>query len=326
MKRLIEKSMQGQALSYQESYQLIEDINTGIIQAENLAALLISIQIRGVQLNELTGLRDALLHLATPVSLDGTNAIDLCGTGGDGKDTFNISTTTSLVLAAMGIKVIKHGNYGVSSICGSSNVLEELGFPLTDDLKILESQLNNQNFCFLHAPMFHPTLKAVASVRKNLGLRTIFNSLGPLVNPVQPEYQLTGTFSLEIAQIYQYMLKDKRKSFKVVHSLDGYDEITLTDTTRIYSQEKEINRSFSDFDLQRIAPSALLGGKTIKESAHIIRTILSGNGTTEQNNIIACNAAEALQCLNPDATIKDLFKESLAFIHGGHTSKHFNFN
>jgi anthranilate phosphoribosyltransferase len=326
MKRLIEKSMQGQALSYQESYQLIEDINTGIIQAENLAALLISIQIRGVQLNELTGLRDALLHFATPVSLDGTNAIDLCGTGGDGKDTFNISTTTSLVLAAMGIKVIKHGNYGVSSICGSSNVLEELGFPLTDDLKILESQLNNQNFCFLHAPMFHPTLKAVASVRKNLGLRTIFNSLGPLVNPVQPEYQLTDTFSLELAQIYQYMLKDKRKSFKVVHSLDGYDEITLTDTTRIYSQEKEMNRSFSDFDLQRIAPSALLGGKTIKESAHIIRTILSGNGTTEQNSIIASNTAEALQLFHPETTIKDLFKESLAFIHGGHTSKHFNFN
>ncbi len=326
MKKIIEKSMQGQALSYQESYQLIEDINFGIVDDENLAALLVSIQIRGAQLTELTGLRDALLALAKPIALDRTNAMDLCGTGGDGKETFNISTTTSLVLAAMGIKVIKHGNYGVSSICGSSNVLEELGFPLTDDLKILETNLAKKNFCFLHAPLFHPTLKAVASVRKKLGLRTIFNSLGPLVNPVQPEYQLTGTFSLELAKIYQYMLKDKRKSFKVVHSLDGYDEITLTDTTRIYSQEREINRSFSDFDLQRMNPNALVGGKTVQASAQISKNILSGVGSNDQNTIIACNAAEALQCFHPETNIKDLFYSSLDFIQSGQTSKHFNLN
>ena len=216
MKTLIQKVLNNQSLSSYEASEIIHAIAEEKMNDAQVVALMIGLQMKGLSLDEIEGFRNALLNLALKIELDGTNAIDLCGTGGDGKDTFNISTTTSFVLAAMGNKVIKHGNYGVSSSCGSSNVLEALGYKFTNHEKDLNEQLTKNNICFLHAPLFHPTLKKVSHLRRDLGLRTFFNSLGPLVNPVQPAFQLTGTYDLELAKIYQHLLKKNRTDFRVV--------------------------------------------------------------------------------------------------------------
>lgn len=325
MKELVEKIIENNYLTKEECRELIYAIAENTIQSEQIVAILVGIQMRGIQLDEIEGFREALLELALPLNIS-NNAIDLCGTGGDGKNTFNISTTTSLVLAAMNYKVIKHGNYGVSSSCGSSNVLEELGFQFSTDENRLQNELDTLNICFLHAPFFHPTLKKVASIRTNLGVRTLFNSLGPLVNPCQPTHQITGTYSLELAKIYQHILKNERSNYKIMYGLDGYDELTLSNSTRLLGKHEDVIRTAKNYNVLPINPVSLKGGDSLFNSARIVKEIISGIGSMEQSNVIAANCAEAITCIDSSISLIDAFKESLRFIRSGQTSKHFKLN
>lgn len=326
MKHLLDKILDNEIFTKEDGYQFIHAINDGALTNESIAGILVGIQMRGIQLQELIGFRQALLELSITPDLEKDSAIDLCGTGGDGKDTFNISTTSSLILAAMGKKVIKHGNYGVSSVCGSSNVLEEIGFTFSNDNAELQRSLKEKNICFLHAPLFHPAMKKVAPIRRNLGVRTIFNALGPLVNPVQPSHQLTGTYSLELARIYQHVLKDERTDFRVVYGMDGYDEITLTDSTRTLGKYRDEIIEAQNFGAQKLQPEELYSGASTKEAAKILVSILNGNGTNAQNSVVASNVAMTFQTFNPGAELSDQYAQSLDFIKSGQAAKHFNLN
>lgn len=325
MKRFLEKIMDREYFSQKDAAAFIHSIAENEISEAEIASVLTGIQLRGVSLEELDGFRQALLERAVKPEIDNSNSIDLCGTGGDGKDTFNISTTSSLVLAAMGQKVIKHGNYGASSSCGSSNVLEELGFEFSSNSNDLSNSLEKFNICFLHAPLFHPTLKNVAPIRKNLGVRTIFNALGPLVNPVQPPLQLTGTFSLELAKIYQHILRPNRTAFNVVYGMDGFDEVSLTDTTRLFGKQEEQTLSAQTFGLKPTKLMELHSGGTIAEAATLARKITLGNGTDAQNKVVAANVALARTIVKPTLNLKETYEDSLQFILSGQTAKHFNF-
>ncbi len=249
---------------------------------------------RTITLEELEGFREALLQLAIPVNL-GEDLLDIVGTGGDGKNTFNISTLASFIVAGAGQKVAKHGNYGVSAISGSSNVLEELGYTFKNNEEELKKDLENANICFLHAPLFQPALKMVAPLRKALGLRTFFNILGPLVNPARPQYSLIGVYNLEIARLYQYVLQKQNTNFMLVHGLDGYDEISLTDDTKIFNKNGETIYSAEELGFRNMDPVTISGGKTKIKSAEIFLKILKGNGTYEQNAVVLANAAKALE-------------------------------
>lgn len=323
MKRFLEIIMDKEYFSAKTASDFIHGIGEDQVSHSEIAAILTGIQFRGVSLEELDGFREALLDRALKPNIDSENCIDVCGTGGDGKDTFNISTTSALVLAAMGQKVIKHGNYGVSSSCGSSNVLESLGFRFTTDSKELSDDLQRNNICFLHAPLFHPTLKKVAPVRKQLGVRTIFNSLGPLVNPVQPSFQLTGTYSLELAKMYQHVLRPNRRAFSVVYAMDGYDEITLTDSARLLANNNDSIISAASFGKEIVQSEQLKSGGTIDQAAKILLSITNGKGSDAQINVVAANVATAIQTMTPEIHLKDAFDEAQQFIQSGQTAKHF---
>ncbi|MBI1835973.1 MAG: anthranilate phosphoribosyltransferase [Flavobacteriia bacterium] len=325
MKKRIQKILNNQSLTTIEASEIIYAIAEGLMNDAQVVALMIGLEMKGLSLDEIEGFRLALLNLSMKIELDSSMAIDLCGTGGDGKNTFNISTTTSFVLAAMGQKVIKHGNYGASSSCGSSNVLEALGYEFTNNERILNEQLKSKNICFLHAPLFHPTLKKVGHLRKDLGIRTFFNSLGPLVNPVQPAFQLSGTYDLELAKIYQHILKKNRTNYRVVFGMDGFDEITLTEQTRVLGKSCDEVLDATIFGLQKVHVEQIKAGKNVSESAAIVKSILKGKGSEAQLNVVAVNTAIALECFYPNTSKYDLFIESLSFIKSGQTAKTFKF-
>lgn len=251
---------------------------------------------RTITIDELQGFKDALLELALPLNLGNHDVMDIVGTGGDGKNTFNISTLSCFIVAGTGNKVAKHGNYGASSISGSSNVMEQLGYRFKTDRDILNRQLETANICFLHAPMFHPALKAVGGIRKNLGVRTFFNMLGPMVNPASPSYQLVGVYNLEMARIYNYMLQQGDTAFTIIHSLDGYDEISLTGDTKVITNSGEQVMSAEALGKRTVLPSDIYGGNSTEEAAGIFKKIISGNGTWAQNAVVIANAAMALFC------------------------------
>src|SRR6218665_2598015 len=313
-KYYIEKIINRSALSQEEAKSCMLLIGNGEMNDAQIVALMTGLQFRGLELNELKGFCSALLELAIPVTLDFEEAIDVCGTGGDEKNTFNISTTTAFILASMGYKVIKHGNYGVSSLCGSSNVLEYLGIDFTSDSSILQRQLDKTNLCFLHAPLFHPALKVVAPLRKQLGTSTFFNGLGPLVNPAKPTHQLVGTYNLELAKLYQHVLQNERKNFTVIHGLDGFDELTFIGPTRILGKTID---SIIEGDNQHFSLTDLSGGETVAESAKILVDLLEGNGTTAQNQVLAGNVALGLQTFSPSTNFQDAYAEAKAFIESG---------
>lgn len=317
MNYLLNKLLHHEHLTFKEASSFMFSIEAEEYTPEKISGMLMLIQMRGAQLDEMRGFRSALLELSNRIELDSDQAIDLCGTGGDGKNTFNISTTTSFVLAAMGKKVIKHGNYGVSSLCGSSNVLEELGVEFTQDAGELQRQLDERNICFLHAPLFHPTMKKVAPIRRNLGVRTIFNNLGPLVNPAQPKFQLTGTYSLELARMYQHLLRNERTDYRVLYGMDGFDELSLTDDTRVLGPSSEEVFNASSFECSPIQLSEIKGGRTIHDAAITLTNIMKGNGSQAQNSVVAANTAVALQLYHPTTHLKELYSEALHFIESG---------
>lgn len=317
MKKILDKLFSNEQLTQDEAYACMQMIASDSYSEIEISSVLTALKFHPIELNEWIGFKQALMDLALPIELEAkAEAIDVCGTGGDRKNTFNISTITAFVLANMGIKVIKHGNYGVSSICGSSNVLEELGIRFTTNETILNKQLEKNNLCFLHAPLFHPSLKKIAPIRQKLGFRTIFNGMGPLVNPAQPKFQLTGTYSLELAHIYNHILRNQEKEYCVVHGLNGYDELTFDGTTRILSNNTDFlieSAPLSDFQLDE----SILGGESIQEATSIFLSILSGKGTQTQNSIVAGNVALALQMYQPKSSYNDLFFEAKERIESG---------
>lgn len=304
-KSTIEKITQGQYLSEQEAFSLMINIGDGAFNDSQNIALVTALNSRDLSLDEVTGFRDALLKLSVKTSIASYNAIDLCGTGGDEKNTFNISTLASFVVAAAGYKVAKHGNYGVSSVSGSSNVLEQLGYHFSSDSSKLERELNELNICFLHAPLFHPALKNVSGVRKQLGIKTIFNSLGPLVNPAKTKKQFVGVYNLKLARLYHYLLQQDNKDYVVVHSLDGYDEISLTSSVQYFSSEGEQLLQPIDFGLPTNTQQELFGGETLNDALTIFKQVISNQGTQAQTNAVLANAAAGIQCFESEKSLPE---------------------
>lgn len=300
-------------LSKEEAKNVLVNISNGSYNTSQIAAFLTVYMMRSISIEELSGFREALLELCIRVDLSAYNTIDLCGTGGDGKDTFNISTLASFVAAGAGIKVAKHGNYGVSSISGSSNVMENLGVKFSNDNDFLERCIDKAGICVLHAPLFHPAMKNVGPIRKELGVRTFFNMLGPMINPSFPKNQLVGVFNLELARIYAYLYQNTDINFTILHSLDGYDEISLTCPTKTISNTIEGMLTPEDFGVRLLAQSEIEGGKTIEESAQLFTNIISGKGTEAQNNVVCANAAMAIATVTKCTPLEgfELAKESL---------------
>ena len=294
MKKILTRLIQYQQLEKEEAKQIIIKIADGQYNTSQIASFLTIFMMRNISLDELEGFREALQELCINVDLSEFNTIDLCGTGGDGKNTFNISTLSSFVTAGAGIKVSKHGNYGVSSGCGSSNVLEAIGIKFSNDKDYLKRSIEKAGICFLHAPLFHPAMKNVAPVRKQLGLKTFFNILGPIVNPSFPKNQLIGVFNLELARLYSYLFQKTNINYTILHGLDGYDEISLTGNTKIYTKKSEKILKPDDFGVIPTKPESISGGKDISSSVKIFMDIIKNNGTDAQNNVVCANAGMAI--------------------------------
>ena len=298
MKQILNRLINQEKISKQEAKNVLINISKGNYNDSQIASFLTIYMMRSVSIEELDGFREALLDLCLPIDLSAYNTIDLCGTGGDGKDTFNISTLSSFVTAGAGIKVAKHGNYGVSSTCGSSNVLEFLGVNFTNKQDRLESTIEKAGICILHAPLFHPAMKNVAPIRKKLGVKTFFNMLGPMVNPSLPKNQIFGVFSLELARMYGYLYQSTNKNYAILHDLAGYDEISLTSKTKIITNKEDKMLLPTDLGITTIKQKDIYGGKTVKDSADIFVKILQGNGTEAQNNVVCANAGLAISVVN----------------------------
>ncbi|WP_424961502.1 anthranilate phosphoribosyltransferase [Ekhidna sp.] len=294
MKEILDRLINNQTLSRKEAKEVLTGLATGQYNNSQVAAFLTVFLMRAIRVQELEGFRDAMLELCNPVDLDGYNAIDVCGTGGDGKNTFNISTISSFVVAGAGVNVAKHGNYGVSSVSGSSNVLEYLGVKFSGDAGQMKRSMDASGICFMHAPLFHPAMKNVGPIRRELGVKTFFNMLGPMVNPALPPNQLVGVFSLELARLYGYLYQNTDKKFSIVHSLDGYDEVSLTCDFKLISNQTEELVSANDLGFEQLQQEQLYGGETIEDAAKIFETILAGNGSEAQNNAVLANAGLAI--------------------------------
>ena len=304
MKTTFELLCHGHNLSETEAYQLFQNIYQGNLNPSQISAIMTFYIARPITLNELNGFKKSLLDVCVPVNID-RDAIDVCGTGGDQKNTFNISTLSALVLAASGITVAKHGNYGSSSVSGSSDILNYLGYKFKNNSDDLNKEIDKHNICFMHAPLFHPALKAVATQRKELGVRTLFNMLGPLVNPAQVKYRYIGVYGLDIARLYHYILQQSNTSYTLVHSLDGYDEVSLTNSFKLISStsEKTIEPIDLGFNLQ--SQESISGGETIKDAADIFLNVLKNESTDEQKNVVIVNSALAMHSYIPTVSIAD---------------------
>ncbi len=294
MKETLNKLIEHQQLSREEARQVLVEIAGGNFNTSQIAAFLTVYMMRSVRTEELEGFRDALLELCKAVDLKGYEPIDLCGTGGDGKNTFNISTLASFVTAGAGIPVAKHGNYGVSSRCGSSNVLEFLGVRFTNEEDFLRRSLDEAGICILHAPLFHPAMKHVAPIRRELGVKTFFNMLGPMVNPAFPKYQMVGVFNLELARMYGYLYQNTDRVYSILHALDGYDEVSLTGDTKVIRNQSESVLSPASFGLEALTPESIYGGDSIEDAAQIFLNVLQGKGTEAQNAVVCANAGLAI--------------------------------
>lgn len=299
MKEILKDLTYNRVLTKDEARKVLIELASGHYNASLTSAFMTIYMMRSITVAELQGFRDAMLELCVPITFD-EPVIDVCGTGGDGKDTFNISTLASFIVAASGQPVAKHGNYGVSSACGSSNVLEFLGYKFTNSESILHRSMDKANICFMHAPLFHPAMKNVAPVRRDLGVKTFFNMLGPMVNPARPPRQLVGVFSLELARLYGYLYQDSQKKFAIIHSIDGYDEVSLTGPVKLFRTTGEYMITPRDFGLETLQPNLLYGGETVEEAAQIFENVLLNKGTKAQENAVLANAALALQCGNEE--------------------------
>jgi anthranilate phosphoribosyltransferase len=296
---------------------VLVNISKSMYNEHEVTAFMTVYLMRSITIEELQGFRDALLELCVRVDLDDFKTLDIVGTGGDGKNTFNISTLSCFIVAGTGQKVAKHGNYGATSVSGASNVMEQLGYKFKNNAAQLKNEVAEANICFLHAPLFHPALKAVGAIRKNLGIRTFFNMLGPMVNPAFPEFQLVGVYNLEMARIYNYLLQQTGKAFTIIHSLDGYDEISLTNDTRVITNKGEKVMTPQQLGKRSVNATDIYGGNTVEESAKVFAKILKGEGSWAQNAVVFANAAMALQCTGNYKTYNDAYAAAVESLESG---------
>ncbi|TKK70161.1 anthranilate phosphoribosyltransferase [Ilyomonas limi] len=317
MKKILQHLFEHKTLSYEQAKETLLAISKGLYNDTEVTAFITVFLMRSITIEELRGFRDALIELCVNVDLNGYKVIDIVGTGGDGKNTFNISTLACFVVAGAGQKVAKHGNYGATSVSGASNVMEQLGYKLSSDNAKLQREVAAANICFMHAPLFHPALKTVAPIRKNFGLRTFFNMLGPMVNPASPNYQLVGVYNLEMARIYNYLLQQNDKPFTIIHSLDGYDEISLTNDTKVITNKGEFLYTPEQLGKRIVEQQDLYGGNTVEEAAKLFRKIIMGEGTWAQNAVVLANAAMALQCTGNFSSYNDAYEAAVESLEGG---------
>ena len=320
MKELLNRLINHETISKEEARNALVNISKGQYNQSQIASFLTVYMMRSITTEELEGFRDALLELCLAVDFSEYNTIDLCGTGGDGKNTFNISTLASFVTAGAGVNVTKHGNYGVSSISGSSNVMEFLGIKFSNDKDFLEKCLNEAGICVLHAPLFHPAMKNVAPIRKELGVKTFFNMLGPMVNPAFPKNQLVGVFNLELLRLYGYLYQNTDKNYTILHALDGYDEISLTGNTKVISNNYDGVLTPQELDVRQISQKDIFGGDTVEESAKIFMNVINGKGTEAQTNVVCANAGMAIATVN-GVTPKEGFESAKESLQSGKALK-----
>jgi anthranilate phosphoribosyltransferase len=317
MKKILQLLFEHKTLDRATAKEVLVNIGKGIYNEHEVTAFMAVYLMRSITIEELQGFRDALLELCVPVDLKEFETIDIVGTGGDGKNTFNISTLSCFIVAGTGQKVAKHGNYGASSISGASNVMEILGYKFKNNNDGLKKEMEEANICFLHAPLFHPALKTVGPIRKNLGMRTFFNMLGPMVNPANPNFQLVGVFNLEMARIYNYLLQQAGKAFTIIHSLDGYDEISLTNDTKVITNEGEKIMTPEQLGKRSVSQQDIYGGNSTEEAAKIFKTILEGKGSWSQNAVVLANAAMALHCTGKYKTYDDAYAAAVESLESG---------
>jgi anthranilate phosphoribosyltransferase len=317
MKKLLQYLFEHKTLSREEARDVLIQISEGKYSEHEVTSFVTVFLMRSITIQELMGFRDALLSLAVKVNLGADDAIDIVGTGGDGKDTFNISTLACFIVAGTGQKVIKHGNYGASSVSGASNVMEKMGYQFKNEEAVLANEVKEAGICFLHAPLFHPALKAVGPMRRNIGVRTFFNMLGPIVNPAQPKYQLIGVYNLEMARIYNYVLQSLNKDFTLIHSMDGYDEISLTADTKVVTNKGEFIKSPIELANLKVSQAALHGGDTVDAAAAIFKNILEGKGTEAQNAVVLANAAMALMVTGKYPQYQDALEAARKSLQSG---------
>jgi anthranilate phosphoribosyltransferase len=317
MKKLLQYLFEHKTLSREKAKEVLVQISNGQFNETEIAAFITVFLMRSITIEELQGFCDALMELRIQFDTKGYEVMDIVGTGGDGKNSFNISTLACFIVAGAGQKVAKHGNYGASSISGSSNVMEQLGYKHKNSHEVLLKELEQANICFLHAPLFHPALKVVAPIRKNLGLRNFFNMLGPMVNPASPAFQLVGVYNLEMARIYNYLLQQTGRAFTIIHSLDGYDEISLTSDTKVITNLGEHVYTPVELGKRMVEQSDIYGGNTVEESAAIFRKIIQGNGTWAQNAVVLANAAMALNCTGKYANYETAYHAAVESLESG---------
>jgi anthranilate phosphoribosyltransferase len=317
MKKILQYLFEHKTFDRQQAREVLVNISKGVYNESEIASFITVFLMRSITIEELEGFRDALLELCLKVDLNGHSTIDIVGTGGDGKNTFNISTLACFIVAGTGQKVAKHGNYGATSISGASNVMEKMGYRFKTENDKLKKEVEEANICFLHAPVFHPALKTVGPIRKNLGVRTFFNMLGPMVNPASPAFQLVGVYNLEMARIYNYLLQQTGRAFTIIHGLDGYDEISLTNDTKVITASGEKIMTPQQLGKRLVDAHDLQGGNTPEEAAHMFITILKGNGTWAQNAVVLANAAMALNCTGKYPDYDDAYHAAVESLESG---------
>lgn len=314
MKETLQYLFEGNTLTREEAKAALTEVGKGMHSEAEFAAFLTVFKMRPLESEELGGFRDAMVELSTKVDLSAFNAIDIVGTGGDGKNTFNISTLACFVVAGAGVNVTKHGNYAATSTSGSSNVLEYLGYKFSNEIDKLKTDLEKGGFCFLHAPLFHPAMKHIAPVRRALKVPTFFNILGPMINPSEPKYQVLGVNNSVNFEHYKNVYKTLNVNFAIVNSVDGYDEISLTADTHFANKQKDKLVAPAEFGMPQLAPETLFGGESVKDAAKIFIDVLKGKGTTAQTNVVIANAAVGLQVVFSDKTLAEcveMARESL---------------
>lgn len=317
MKKILQYLFEYKTLSRQDAKEVLVNISKGVYNESEVTSFVTVFLMRTITIQELQGFSDALLELCVPVPLEEYNVLDIVGTGGDGKNTFNISTLACFIAAGAGHKVAKHGNYGATSVSGASNVMEQIGYKFKNDAGQLRKEVEEANICFLHAPLFHSALKAVGAIRKNLGIRTFFNMLGPMVNPAKPPYQLIGVYNLEMARIYNYLLQETGKTFTIIHGLDGYDEISLTNDTKVITNEGEKIMTPEQVGKRMVFAQDIQGGTTAEEAAKIFMDILKGEGSWSQNAVVLANAAMAMNCTGAYKNYNDAYLAAVESLESG---------
>ena len=315
MKDILNRMLNHEELTREETKNIILGITKSEFPEEQITALLTGLQMRGVTVEELLGFRDGILETGVPAILDCDRYIDVVGTGGDRKNTFNISTTSCFVIAGAGYKVAKHGNFAATSVSGASNVIKNHGVEFTDDLDKLNRSMDEANIVYLHAQLFAKAMKFVGPIRKALQFPTVFNLLGPLVNPSQPKCQLLGVANLDQMRLYNQVYQKIGIDYAIVNSIDGYDEISLTGDFKVSTNDYEKIFSPSDLGFKIAQPDELQGGATEQEAKEIFDAVLENRALEAQKNIVLANASFGIQVMeNGKKSIEeciDIARESI---------------